>query len=211
MQTTKGFKIVLMAVCLFWVAVFLKPVAVHGQDAPILEKFTADEIGGKVKLSWTIAAGGTCNGIQIQRSSDSLSFIEIGSLEGVCGNLSFPTDYTFTDVSPEKNRNNVYRLDLGGNGYSGMVSVLIIDTEALGYALFPMPLVAQTELHFRNDGLRKATLHLYDQRGNLVYVVQDETEKFSINRSLFQSSGSFYFRIEIEGTDSSLSGELIVQ
>ena len=81
------------------------------QDAPQVSKFTVESINGKAYLNWTIDAGGTCNGIRILRSTDSLIFQEVGLLEGVCGSLSFPTNYTYTDESPLVNKVNYYKLD----------------------------------------------------------------------------------------------------
>jgi hypothetical protein len=203
MRTEKGIYLIIFSL------IFLG-VRAKAQGTPVLEKFSIDELNGKVLLDWTISAGATCNGIAVQRASDTLSFIEIGSLEGVCGNLSFPTEYAFTDEAPIPNVTNYYRLELGGNGFSQMVSILVIDLSVKDYALYPIPLTDAAYLHFRNDGLRKSTLSIFDNSGQTQSVQTDETEVFTLYRSVFQSGGMYHFTIQIEGTMSKITGKILV-
>ena len=72
----------------------------------ILDDFALDLNQGKVLLAWTIKSGNVCNGIQIYRSptEDSLNFELIEDIQGVCGDLSSPVTYTFTDEHPKQNQ-----------------------------------------------------------------------------------------------------------
>ena len=99
------------------IALFL-PMSLFGQEHPILNYFSANLGDNDVYLSWEIMGGGQCNGIQILRSTDSLNYVEIGDVQGVCGSPDFAQQYDFTDESPVENSINYYRLELGVQGFS---------------------------------------------------------------------------------------------
>jgi len=101
------------------------------QNHPILGKFSISENNGDVYLSWSIIAGSSCNGIQIYRSIDSINFSQIGDIPGVCGSVDFTQTYDFTDNNPVKNKVNYYRLELGNQDFSQIVSIEIIDISSL--------------------------------------------------------------------------------
>ncbi|HAW51895.1 MAG TPA: hypothetical protein DCX54_06130, partial [Flavobacteriales bacterium] len=92
----------------------------------ILDRFQANTVDSQVYLSWTIKKGSTCNGIKITRSADSLNFVEIGRIDGVCGDASSAVNYSFIDATPLLNRKNFYRLDLGDVGPSEIISIDVI-------------------------------------------------------------------------------------
>lgn len=94
------------------------------QSTPLLTKFNGTAYNNQVYLSWEIGQGSTCNGIGVMRSVDSVSFVEIGSIEGVCGSTSEPQSYTFTDLTPQSNRTNYYRLNLGGLAFSSVLKFM---------------------------------------------------------------------------------------
>ena len=106
------FKIIKLFLCLLLQAATANVFAQHNS---ILDNFTVFENNENVYLNWTIISGSTCNGIQIYRSTDNLSFTQIGSIARICGSSSQPRNYAFTDNNPEKNKFNCYRLELGGN------------------------------------------------------------------------------------------------
>ena len=91
-------------------------IATMVSSQTILDDFALDLNQGKVLLAWTIKSGSVCNGIQIYRSStgDSVNFDLIEDIQGVCGDLSSPVAYTFTDEDPMPNQVNYYKLLLGG-------------------------------------------------------------------------------------------------
>ena len=118
---------------------------VFAKHNSIFDNFTVFENNEKVYLNWTIISGSTCNGIQIYRSTDSISYFKIGSIAGICGSSSTATNCNFTDNNPEKNKFNCYRLELGGNGTSEILSVEIIDIES-GYQIRPSPVIDKAKI-----------------------------------------------------------------
>ena len=107
----------------FFFVLFIFSAPLSAQNEDVIEYLNASEFNGKVLLSWSIMQGNTCNGIQILHSTDSINFSQISSIEGICGSTQQSISYSFTDLSPEKNANNYYRLQLGGLGFSWIVSV----------------------------------------------------------------------------------------
>lgn len=181
------------------------------QDPPVLQKFTVEAINGKAYLNWTIEAGGTCNGIGILRSSDSINFSQIGVLEGVCGSLSFPTNYIYTDESPLENKVNYYKLDLGGNGFSQIVGVEVIIIGEEKYLLFSNPIVDKSTLYFKNETNQLAELNVIDSEGGICLVKSTITDQFELVRSEFSEKGIYLFTISVSGSEKAVIGKLIIQ
>jgi hypothetical protein len=103
---------------------------------PFIEEFKAEQIAGGVFLQWTLKAGSICKGIQIEREKEkSGEYIEIGAIEGVCGDVSEPVSYTFLDTSPLLGETNTYRLGLGGFGSTGSIQLFAHDFAQEEYAL----------------------------------------------------------------------------
>lgn len=196
---------------LFLVLSFIVTDNCFSQDPPVLQKFTVEGINGKAYLNWTIEAGGTCNGIGILRSSDTTNFSQIGLLEGVCGSLSFPTNYTFTDESPIENKVNYYKLDLGGNGFSQIVGVEVILIGEEKYLLFSNPIVEKSTLYFKNETNQLAELNVIDSGGGICLVKSTTTDQFDLNRSEFAEKGVYLFTISVSGKEILVSGKLVVQ
>ncbi len=165
-----------------------------------LDRFTASEINGRVYLEWIIKAGNTCQGIRILRSTDSINFIQIGDIGGVCGNLSTPQGYDFTDDNPVKNKINYYRLELGGIGLSKIVAVEIIDLESGGYQVRPNPVTSDAIIYFSNPGKRNCQLNIYTLGGNEVLHKDVGITFFYISKGDLQT-GLYLFTITTrEGT-----------
>ncbi|MBK6988850.1 MAG: T9SS type A sorting domain-containing protein [Bacteroidetes bacterium] len=180
------------------------------QTHPILSRFIVSEINGRAFLSWSIIAGSTCDGIQIYRSVDSANFSRIGEIAGVCGSVSFEEPYDFTDNDPIKNSINYYRLDLGNQGFSQIVSVEIIDIESFGYQIRPHPAITEAKIYFDNSTLKEYQLTIYTINGIEVFSTATKEDFFQLNTSLLQS-GLYLFAISISGNLPSVKGKLLVQ
>ena len=175
----------------------------------ILEKFSAEHISGKVFLSWTVKSGQTCNGIRIYRSDDSLSYTEIGDIQGVCGNLGYSVDYTFQDNDPIKNKINYYRLDLGGVELTYSIAVDVIDVGQNDYYLKANPLVDQTKLYFRNSSQQLTVLTIINQNGQIIGTKETTTDYFTLNSSDYLS-GFYFFTLSNTNADKNISGKFMV-
>lgn len=196
---------------LLWICVFFVSVSASmAQDAAEVIAFKAEEFNGKVKLTWTIKAGGTCNGIGIQRRLDGTAFAEVGTLEGVCGNLSFPTNYEYTDLEPVLNRVNFYRLDLGGSGFSDTVSVEVIHLGKDNYVIFGNPLNETGTLYFRNDTSASVLVQFMSLDGKPEVEYRTNERSIILKRSDFGSSGLRIFRISSDASDTVVEGRILI-
>lgn len=202
----QGINIKLFLVCIL----FSATQKIFAQHNPILDNFNLTDNYGKVFLSWTIISGSTCNGIQIYRSTDNISFIKVGDIAGICGSTSSPTNYNFTDENPEKNKTNFYRLELGGNGSSEILSVQIIDIESGGYQIRPNPVLAEAKIYFDNNRKLQNEIFIYNLSGKLVYTSSTKKDFFELNAETF-TSGIYLFIISTEENAKKESGKIAIQ
>ncbi len=178
------------------------------QTHPMLSNFSVAEINGQTYLSWTIIAGSTCSGIQIYRSTDSLNFTMIGEISGVCGSVSEPQNYSFTDSDPVFNSVNYYKLELGGQGFSQVVSVKIIALQN-GYQVQPQPANAETRIYFDNDQGQQHELSVYNTAGVKIMSSITESNYFHVITAKFPA-GVYVFTIAGSGDGRTVQGKFAV-
>lgn len=187
---------------------FFSSECLHAQHNPILENFTATQNGGKVYLSWTITSGSTCNGIDILRSTDSISFNSISNIAGTCGSLTVAVTYQFTDNNPIKNKTNYYRLDLGGNGSSEILAVEIIDVSN-GYQLRPHPVKDYGKLFFQKASNTAHLLIVYNPSAGIELQQTTTNNYFEIFPKQL-NPGMYFFTIVAAGGISLVKGKIII-
>ncbi|MBK7856691.1 MAG: T9SS type A sorting domain-containing protein [Bacteroidetes bacterium] len=181
----------------------------HAQHNPVLESFTATQTNGKVFLTWVMSSGSTCNGIDILRSTDSLSFIPIGNIAGTCGSLTVAVTYQFTDNNPVKNKTNYYRLDLGGNGSSQIISVQIIDLSN-GYLLLPNPTKNIAHIYFQNDLNQQHQLSFFSANAHHIKTLSTHQNFFQLNTTNMPS-GIYFFTITNNANQIKARAKLVVE
>jgi hypothetical protein len=180
-------------------------------QSSILDQFIAEQFDGKVILSWTIAAGNSCNGITVFRSTDSLNYSEIGDISGVCGHVSLPVSYSFTDDNPSTTGTNYYRLDLGGVELSYSVAVDVMDLNGSLYKLVPNPINSgSAQLYFANPTSQLVTFYLFSAFGQLLEVMHTNQDVLSLSTSNW-SPGSYFFSIVFPYSTQRIGGKLSMQ
>jgi len=140
------------------------------QSQSILNYFNAQVINGQVILIWEILTGNTCDGIEIQHSTDSILFSKIGEIAGVCGSKTENISYEFKHLFPQKNRKNYYRLQLGGFTFSELETVEVLDFKN-GYLLRPNPVHDKLQLKFDRD-LGSFQIRIIDLEGHAIVHTQ---------------------------------------
>jgi len=182
---------------------------VNAQSDTLLSKFNANVVGEKVLLAWRIKAGNTCDGIEVYRSTDTVNFLLLGNVEGICGNLSFPVDYEYFDESPVPNSLNFYRLNLGGNGFSHVISIWYFDFSEKDYFISPNPVRERATLRFKNDSGLEVNLFVYDLIGNEYLRLKTNSDNFVLESSMFEP-GEYLFRLQSEDLNSEpVSGKVV--
>ena len=179
------------------------------QEQTILDHFNVVESNGNLILNWQITSGKTCNGIQIYRSVNNTEFVQVGEIDGVCGSVTRPINYTFSDNNPAKNQVNRYRLDLGGYGNSETVSAEIISLDSKTYQLRPNPSSNSTILLFNNPKEELATISIYSLSGKLQKTLTTKNNTLFIDVESLEK-GLYFFNIIIKNQFLT-SGKIIVQ
>tara|TARA_B100001287_G_scaffold221934_1_gene191076 strand:- start:56 stop:619 length:564 start_codon:yes stop_codon:yes gene_type:complete len=174
----------------------------------ILADFNIDQSNGQVLLAWTIKSGSVCNGMQIFRSQDSLEYELIEDIQGVCGDLSSPVSYTFTDTEPELNTTNFYKISFGGTQESNVLSIEVYKILNNSYLLKPNPVTGISDLYFNNDNQHELVLKVYGDFGDLIYTDTTNNTKFVLDRSFF-SSGMYYFSLENLNNRNVINGKAL--
>lgn len=180
----------------------------YSQGENILDNFYLIESNGTVVVNWTISIGNTCNGIQIYRSTDSLNYTQVGSIEGICGNLSSSQPYSFTDFDPIENKTNYYLIELGLNGKTNPLAVEIIEVGESGNKIIPNPAKDHARVYFQNKNNSESKLILFDSSGNIVSLFDSNLEFFDLDLSN-NISGLYLFSITIKDQIIT-SGRLII-
>jgi len=175
----------------------------------ILDDFALDLNQGKVLLAWTIKSGNVCNGIQIYRSSneDSINFELIKDIQGVCGDLSSPVSYTFTDESPIPNKVNYYKLLLGQE-FSNVLGIEVLLIPESSYLLKPNPIRNSSALYFNNSNNHNFELKIFDDFGSIVYLHETNSNRFTLDSKMF-ASGLYYFTLENKSNKSIINGKAL--
>lgn len=200
-QSVGRFCAVLLVVFCFYTPIFAQHT--------ILDRLNITESQGKVYINCVISEGNTCNGIVIYRSVDSLNFEVIGKIYGVCGSLNTPTGYYYTDETPVKNKTNYYKLELGGQGFTDVVSVLIIDTEISDFLIKPNPANITAKVFFNNDKNQETELNLYNQIGQIVLKDKASTNNFKLDVSNLPS-GLYLIELKQENLRYKSIGKLMI-
>src|SRR5690606_31968292 len=95
----------------FVTAFFFLPVShLWGQTAKVLSQFEVFQNGDYVNLVWTMNAGNTCLGIDIERSVEGGPFERTGIINGICGSPVASVSYAYIDEQPVAHTYMHYRL-----------------------------------------------------------------------------------------------------
>jgi hypothetical protein len=176
---------------------------------PILDRFSAFEVNETVQIECVISSGSTCNGIDVLRSTDSINYEIIGNISGVCGNSASPVRYQFEDNNPKLNAPNYYKLELGGYGFTRVLSVVIRDIEDGKLQVAPNPAYEITQINFKNPVNQTFQLSVRNLSGELIYQKETTGEEFEINVSSW-NSGYYAIQLYSEESKSSKVGVLMV-
>ena len=181
-----------LSICLFFAA----RTSCIAQLEDILVQFSPVQVENNVQLNFTIKAGNTCNGIQIYHSVDSVTFSEIGDIQGVCGSSDRNESYSFTHNTPAKNKNNYYRLQLGTLGYTYLSKLFFIQLNGNNALLFPNPLTSETIITFLNTAHDELRLTVFSHDGKLVYESSaTHGNSFRLEKENY-SPGLYFYKID---------------
>lgn len=188
--------------------VFFSSMA-FGQNDTIILGFNAESFNDKVLLSWEVKQGNTCVGIDVFRSEDSVNFVKIGDIVGVCGSSQETIGYTFTDPFPVLNKKIFYRINLGGIGFSRIVEIEIYAFNEKKYLLYPNPITNQSQIRFSNETSDIRTLTIYNLKGKVIETLSTKKDFFLLS-TLILPSATYRFAIQSSQEGNEITGRFVV-
>lgn len=143
------------------------PVTVMAQEHPIIASYTLTEFDGGIRIDWTTQGGSTCNGQDVERSTDGVSFTAVHRIDGICGNTSQPVPYDWIDNAPPEFSTVYYRVKLGLDGYTSVRSIVFDQLTTSDQRFFPSPMNGEATLVLNVRGNAAVDLFIWDSAGRL--------------------------------------------
>jgi hypothetical protein len=135
---------------------------------PFIDAFHVEQVAGGVFVQWTLKEGSICQGIQIERrEAGNLIYVQVGNIEGVCGNVTEPVSYTFLDTQPVLGTENQYRLVLGDTGATDGIEVFVHDFQKKDYIILQEPQNELMRLLPRKTGFAEREYEIHGLQGKL--------------------------------------------
>ncbi|HTF05683.1 MAG TPA: hypothetical protein VK826_16765 [Bacteroidia bacterium] len=174
-----------------------------------VESFTATQTGIEVKLDWVIGPGNTCADLEIQHSTDSITFTTVFVYPGICGDATFSQSYSWTHAGPMCGTKNYYRVVSmsGGTLSERSINVLCYGEAGIlvSYDRISGALTVNTEVPVGQSW----DISFFDLNGALIAV-----EKLNGNSTNFywESTHSGMFIYEVKTTDGTLrNGRVLIR
>ena len=177
------------------------------QQDSIFSFFNVVQENNKVVVFITINGGIQCSGLQVQRSTDSINFIQIYEFPGICGSPGADESYVYVDESPVKNAVNYYRLEVGNLGIvSDPKSVFFQYFEPEKLLITPNPCEDCT-VRFPNDKREKVRIQLNSIDGK--FLLEEETTNDFYSLKDFDTQGSIFFVSIFYENGKRISGKIV--
>ena len=138
------------------------------QEHPFLSAYLLTEVPSGVLVNWTINGGSTCNGQDVERSSDSVNFVAVHRIQGICGSSESAFPYTWIDPAPPEFSKLYYRIKLGYDGYSSVKSLFFEQLKESDHRFFPNPARDEATLVMNIPLNSTFDLRIRDSSGMLV-------------------------------------------
>ena len=151
-------------------------------QSTIISSFNGSQLNQTVYLAFTISAGQTCNGIEIQRSIDSVQFYKIGDIAGICGSVATAVNYSYTDSLPVQNTVNFYRIAPGNGDWSTVIKVYFRSAGEKDFDVSPNPFRTAATISFKNPLRKTIDWKLVDITGRQVNDGTTKDESFTVDR-----------------------------
>lgn len=182
------------------------------QDVTFVSDFQLVEVQDGIFVNWQIDSGNTCQGVDVLRSSDGISFEEIGHISGVCGSLTKPVSYSFLDESPEANSNNYYQLKLNGHGFTNILSLYYIEIPSDGVLIYPNPtsINETVTVKFNNLNQLNYVVEVFGADGTITSRIETSQNELGLPMNELEI-GYYLIRVTSENDDFSVVSPLIIR
>ena len=141
------------------------PDLVIAQEHPFIADYVLTELDGGVRVDWTIQGGNTCDGQEIERSTNGVDFQAVHRIEGICGDPSFAVPFQWFDTTVPEFSALHYRIKLGAKGYSTVKSIVFDQLTSSSERFFPSPMGEQATLLINVPASAAVQLRVVDMTG----------------------------------------------
>ncbi len=169
------------------------------QEHPFIATFELTELEGRIRIDWTMAAGTTCNGTEVERSTDGTSFAKVYRIDGICGSGTEPVPYFWLDEAPPELSTVYYRIKLGINGYSSVKSVVFDQLTTSDQRFFPSPMSDEATLILNISTSATMDVLVHDATGRIAFQRTGAPGPLVRISLVGHSSGVFTYRAESDG------------
>lgn len=146
---------------------------VHAQEHPFLAAYTVEVVDGSVHVDWTILGGNTCDGQEVERSTDGIHFVAVHRIQGLCGDPFVPRRYDWYDTAPPELSVLHYRVKLGNEGTSSVKTVRYEQLRTTEQRFYPSPTIGEATLLLNVAPGTAVDLLVHDLSGRVVIEIQD--------------------------------------
>ncbi len=157
--------LIVPALCLVLVA------SASAQEHPFIAQYALTELPGAIRIDWTIQGGNTCNGQEVERSTDGITFARVHRIDGICGNTSAPVPYHWFDNAPPEFSTVYYRVKLGIDGYTSVKSIHFRQLTTSEQRLFPNPVTDAATLVVNASATSAIDVRITDASGREVMLI----------------------------------------
>lgn len=157
-----------MLVCLLAFSAGSGAIA-QSEEHPFIARFTLTELEGRVVVAWTMQGGSTCDGSEVERSTDGITFSRVHRLDGICGDAALDVPFTWTDLAPPELSTLYYRIKLGLNdGYSSVRSIRYDQLHSADIRVFPVPSAGPVTVVVNSGAGTSLELRVFGADGRVV-------------------------------------------
>ncbi|MFZ6052426.1 T9SS type A sorting domain-containing protein [Halocola ammonii] len=174
----------------------------------ILAGFSLRQVDNHIQINFAIKGGSSCNGVELERSKNGLDFEVINFIPGICGGTDKTEYYTLSDNQPLANQENHYRLQLGQQERTFVLTIRFVPLED-GYRVFPNPASQFTLIRFNNPQELQHELYIFDARGLIVEKASNITSSEVYLNLQNYSPGKYFFTLAAQNGNG-VKGKFIV-
>lgn len=138
------------------------------QEHPFLIRYELTELSGGISIEWTMQGGSTCNGQDVERSTNGVDFVPVHRILGICGDPTVAVPFSWLDDAPPEFSTVYYRLKLGIDGYSSVQKVEYDQLETSAQRFFPSPVLDAATLLLNVPTGDRVDLLIWGPSGRLI-------------------------------------------
>lgn len=173
--------------------------AAQAQEHPYLAHYALTELSGAIRVEWTLLGGSTCDGQEVERSTDGVNFSRVHRIEGLCGDPAVAVPFQWVDHAPPELSTVSYRIKLGFEGYSSVRSVAFLQLVSTEQRFFPSPMADEATLILNGPGNAPIDLRVFGPDGRLVRAytgLQGPALRIALPG---EAAGAYSYRAETAG------------